>query len=177
VAELECAIYTLNHSPAGLGWLFGLGPGAGYQNPFGYPLGLYNEYGEPDFIHGAAGLITFRYGLVGLCAYFGQVFFAAKGLLLFARRLRTRASASPWDLFVLGFAAALGIVADLPITLSGLTYFGGLYFGVLMAVQAYCLGERRAGSAPLKRARLRLPDNERGQYGSGGWWPDGNTGG
>lgn len=143
VAEMTAAVYTLNHSPMRIGWLIGLGPGAGYENPEGFPFNNLNEHGEPYHIHSAVGLITFRYGVIGLLLYMSYVCLALRVLFVCARQLRRARWLKPWHPAILGFAAAAGIGGGVPALLTGNVYFGSMPFGVLSVMALYCWVEVR----------------------------------
>jgi hypothetical protein len=143
VAELNAAFNTLNRSELGLGWLTGLGPGAGYENRDGFPFANFNEHGEPYHIHAAIGIIIFRYGLLGLLFHMILVAISFFWFLDFAHALRKKRNLSPYDPAVVGFACTVGIVSVLPSLVFSNVYFGQLMFGFYLSLALFCYMDMR----------------------------------
>jgi hypothetical protein len=136
IMELQAASYTLNKTK--LTWLTGLGPGAGYENPYNYRFVNFNEYGEPYHIHSALGIIIFRYGLIGALFHLSLVALCIRWLFLFSRRLKSERISSPWHPYIIGFSASMANVASITSLITSNVYFGSFMFGLMFAIAMQC---------------------------------------
>ena len=137
VAEIISAIGTLDGVGV-IGWLTGLGPGAGYTDSIGFGLKGFNEYGQLYHIHSGAMLIIFRYGLIGFALYVVPVFIAVKLFFYFSRALRRAKSKDSFLIVALGLSCSIVLIKQPLALMTSNAIFGSVEYGYVVALLLLC---------------------------------------
>lgn len=149
--EMVGAGYTLNLPGNRLGWLVGLGPGAGYRHPSGFPFRNVNEAGDPFHIHSFYGIVGFRYGLIGLVLYMVLVSLSFVALYRVVRAVR-RSAMLPDLTALIAISSSLAVMASLVAGLFANELYGSfeLAFLLTMSVVASETSTRKLGKSPSR---------------------------